>query len=271
MKLDPVSPNSFRKKFSASVARVEKTARLCAEQPTSDAVHEARIAIRKVMAAVSLMPKEYRNDVKTKMAINDLRLFYRACAEIRDIDVIEHALSENATHGSFESIIHDLGRKRSALLSRAAKSGDKFKGLRIPSVKLVAEKRLRKRLTKQLQERTDRALRFYKSASGSERRVTELHKLRKECRRMMYLLGFAKQDGAVNIAKAALEEARTTLGSIRDDDLLLEVLGAVEEDAAAKLAAIVSSSRRSKYERFFAPASHTSGGPMLLKIFGVIT
>jgi len=271
MKPDPLPPESFEKKFSSSVRRAAGAARLCVERPTSDAIHEARISIRKVMAAVSLMPRGYRNNSKTRSAIKSLRLFYRACAEIRDIDTMEHALSEFTGCGGFEAINRLLVERRASLLHSVVSSGKKAKDIEVPKVKGATKRRLSKRLSRLLKERAERATRFYLSAAANETRARDLHRLRKECRRIMYLVGFGDHGSGVRTVKSALEEARTKLGAIRDDDLLLEVLTEVKGNTTLKLAEAVSASRHNKYVQFFAPRLGVTGGPALLRIIRSMT
>ena len=266
MKPDPISPEAFRRKFSGSLTRAERAAQLCVKQPTSGAVHEARISIRKVMAAVSLMPREFRADRMTRKAIKRLRLFYKACAETRDIDTMVRTLSDRLTYGDVGSIIRDLSDRRSLLVASLVRSGDKVKELRMPHIGEVTEKRLRKRLSKVLLERAERAVKFYKAAAINESQLTDLHKLRKECRRIMYLLGYADQGGALKTLKAVLEDARTRLGSIRDDDLLLAVLRSAKQNAPIKLVEALSASRHAKYVRFFTGPRTETGGHLLMRL-----
>jgi len=268
MKADPLPPGEFRKKFSTSIKRAERSAHSCVQKPTSEAVHEARISIRKVMAATSLMPRDFRNDGRTRKALDSLRLFYRACAEVRDIDTMMQTLSEHASQGGVENIIRRLTHRRSVLITRVVRSGEKVEDLRMPRIMEVSEKHFDKRLNKLLCQRAERAMKYYQSAASSEGRKKELHKLRKECRRIMYLLGFSSQGNAVKTAVTTLEDARAMLGSIRNADLLLDVLASARQNQCVQLRQAVSASRHKKYREFFTRVPPESGGPFLLRIIG---
>lgn len=263
MKPEPVSPTRFQKVLATVQARTEKAVRACIRHPTPEAIHEARIAARKLTTAVSLMPKGFRRDDKTVKTMKALRLFYTACAKIRDIDSMMSALS---TLGDLKDVIVDLKKRRSVLLARVHSSGDEVGRLALPRPTDDAGRRLRKRLNKLLDERAKRASDLYRIAAGGEEKVAELHMLRKECRHIMYLLDFAKEDARVKSVKMDLEDAREKLGSMRDDDVLLDVLRGVQENApVVEAAAAVSAGRLVKYRKFFSGQTAQGKRPRLLE------
>jgi len=262
MKPEPVSPARFQKVLATTQARTEKAVRACIKRPTPEAIHEARIAVRKLATAVSLMPKGFRRDGKTVKTMKALRLFYTACAKIRDIDSMMNALS---TLGDLKDVIADLKESRSVLLARVRSSGDEMGRLAFPRPTDDAGRRLRKRLNKLLDGRTKRASDTYWIVADGEERVAELHTLRKECRHIMYLLDFAKEDSRVKSAKMDLEDAREKLGSMRDDDLLLDVLRGHEENAAVEAAAAMAAARLVKYKQFFSSQTAHGKRPRLLE------
>jgi CHAD domain-containing protein len=261
-KPEAVSPKMFQKALATVQGRTEKAVRACIRRPTPNAIHEARIAVRKLTTAVSLMPKRFRRDAKTVKAMKALRLFYTACAKIRDIDAMISALS---TFGDLKDIKANLKKRRSVLLARVLSSGGEVGTLAFSRPTDVSRRRLRKRLNRLLDERAERAAGLYQVAAGGEEKVAELHMLRKECRHIMYLLDFVKEDARVKSVKVDLEDAREKLGSIRDDDVLLDVLRRHEEEVAvAEVAATVSAGRLSKYRKFFSNQTARGRRPKLL-------
>jgi CHAD domain-containing protein len=256
MKPKAVSPTRFQKTLETVQGRTERVVRACIEHPTPEAIHEVRIAVRKLTTAVSLMPRGFRRDVKTVKTMKALRIFYTACAKIRDIDATMGAL---LSFGDLKDIAADLKKRRSVLLARVLSSGDEVSRLALPAPEDDARRRLRKRLNKLLDERAERASRLYRIAASGDEKVVELHMLRKECRHIMYLLDFANEDVAVKSLKMDLEDAREKLGSMRDDDVLLDVLRGYERNAVAvEAAAAVSAGRLVKYRKFF--SSQTAQG-----------
>ncbi len=263
MKPEVVSPKRFPRALATMRWRTEMAIRACMRRPTPEAIHEARIAVRKLTTAVSLMPKGFRRDAMTVKTMKALRLFYTACAKIRDIDAAMGALS---SFGDLKDVKADLKKHRSVLLARVLSSGDEVSRLALPEPADDTRRRLRRRLNKLLKERTERLSRVYRIAASGEEKVAELHMLRKECRHMMYLLDFANEDAGVKSVKAEFEDAREKLGSIRDDDVLLDVLKGHESNAAAvDAAAAVSAGRLAKYRKFFSSQSAKGKRPKLLE------
>jgi len=264
LKPEPVSQARFQKSFASAKVRAERAMRACLRRPTPEAIHEVRIAIRKLTAVVSLMPKGFRRDRRTVKTMRALRLLYNDCARIRDIDVVMGALSTDTALGDLKGVVASLKRRRSALLARVLSSGEKAKGLLFPKQADDTRKRLGKRLNRLLAKRAGRAGDLYRIAASGEEKMAELHKLRKECRRIMYLLDSAKEDAKVKSAKMDLEGARERLGSIRDDDLLLGVLRSTKE-STPEVVATVSAGRLVKYRKFFASQTANDKRPKLLE------
>jgi CHAD domain-containing protein len=191
-----------------------------------------------------------------------LRLFYTACTKVRDVDATTGALS---TFGDLKDVRADLKKRRSVLLARVLSSADEVSRLALPKPKGDTRKRLRKRLNKLLNERAERTSRFYRVAASGEEKIAELHMLRKECRHIIYLLDLVDGDAGVKSVKMNLEDARQKLGSMRDDDILLDVLRGYEKKAAAEAAVAVSADRLVKYRRFFSDQTVPGKRPKLLE------
>jgi CHAD domain-containing protein len=81
-----------------------------------------------------------------------------------------------------------------------------------------------------------------------EREVARLHDLRKRCREMTYIIEYGEPNQEVRLAEQVLEGARSEIGAIRDDDLLLDFLRDVR--TPRQLVAEVSRARHTKYQRF---------------------
>jgi CHAD domain-containing protein len=266
MKPEPISLAEYRDAFEAARMRAERAALACVREPTPDAIHEARISVRKVMAALSLLPRRPRNTETTLKAKKRLRVFYKACAKIRDIDAITGALSGENPGPGLDGILRNLESERAALLASAVKSAKKVPGLRLRAPDGDTRIRLRKRLNKLLTERAGRAAQLQQTAAKGEKRVAELHRLRKECRRIKYLLDFAVEDEMVDSAQDTLERAREKLGSIRNDDLLMEALKGAKGRRCAELAEAVAAARSARFREFFLPTQRPGGGKRLASL-----
>jgi CHAD domain-containing protein len=266
MKPESVSVTRFSEALSTAQARAAKSVQACTRHPTPEAIHEARIAIRKLTTAVSLMPRKLRKDDNTVKEMKALQQFYAYCAKMRDIDAMLSALSNNVALGDLRDVVTGLKRRRTTLVSRIVNSG--FEEIRLVFQRPTDDTRgrLSKRLNKLLGKRAGRANDLYWIAASGRRHVVELHKLRKECRHIKYLLDFANQDARIKSLKLDLEDARDKLGSIRDDDVLLDFLRYSKENASvARLVSAVSASRQVKYKKFFSGQTSRGRKPRLLE------
>jgi len=266
MKREPISPTKFQRSFATSKARTKTAVEACIGLPSPEAIHEARIATRKLTTIVSLMPKRFRRDDRTVKAMDAFRLFYTDCAKIRDIDVLTSALSKDVANEKVKNIVEGLKAKRSVLLEGVFKSGVETSRLALPGFTHNTRRRLGKRLNKLLDRRARRAVELYHIAVGGDEKSVELHKFRKECRHILYLLNFAKENSGVKSVKTELEDAKEKLGSIRDDDLLLNLFKNMHETVPiAKIVAAVSADRLAKYNNFFSVRGIRGRNPRLIE------
>ena len=266
MKPEPVSTKKFQKAFATTKARTAMALQACTIRPTPEAIHEARIAIRKLTTIVSLMPRGFRRDGRTVETARALRLFYNDCARIRDVDAMLKTLSTGTVFGDLTKVMGDLRKRRSALSARVLESRDKMSRLAFPKPMDVNRRGLSKRLDKLLTKRAGRASELYRIVSRRQEKVVELHKLRKECRHLMYLLDYAKENPIIKSARLDFENAREKLGSIRDDDVLLDLLrGTTASASVANAYAVVSAGRSSKYRKFFSDQMVRGKTPRLVE------
>ncbi len=249
MKPGAVSPAAFRREFARLEKRTDEAVQLCLRSPTPEAVHDARTAARRLSAAASLAPKKVRGDPRTTRSLKALKRFCSACAGVRDIDAMAAAISAGVPFGDIGRVMEELRKRRRKALVRARSSGLEMGRLAIPDPR-TGRRRLNKRLDKLLAARAKRAEELYAAAASGEQKVAELHALRKECRRMAYLLEFADEGGLEPVRKV-LDQARRDLGSIRDDDLLVGLLATLPGEGVVKAMAAISASRSGKYARFF--------------------
>ncbi len=257
MKIEAVDPSDVREALGYSKRRVERAAKSCMEGATPKAVHEARTSIHKLLTAVSLTPKRFRTDAETRKALRRVKLFYKSCADIRDIDTIVHTLASDDRLRSAEGVARELHKGRVLLLSEMLRSARRSNLGDLPKPEPGTKRRLRARLLRLIEAKAVEALRSYDIAGSDQRRQSDLHSLRKECREIRYLLDFAVPSEEVDEAKAVLEEARSKLGAIRDDDLTLHAL--MRAAGNSQLSSAVADSRRRKYAAFFAKGAESGG------------
>jgi CHAD domain-containing protein len=263
MKLTPLSPDVTQAKMRKSRSRARRIVLQCAKDPNPDSVHEARIAIRKLRASVSLTPRKYRKDPAVKMCMGKLEDFYSEAAKLRDIDTVTAELAKAGRSGN-DRLMQTLAKRRSQRLGQVASRARGLRTVRLPPLPGLKEKALAKRLNRLVTELAVVIGSLHSSALGNEKEVERLHKLRKKCRELMYVLEYAKPDARTKRAERLLEEARLELGSIMDDDIVLEFLWEVK--APPQLRSKFAQTRHAKFMKLVSSQSKAGKSGLLAAV-----
>jgi CHAD domain-containing protein len=201
-------------------------------------VHDVRTSLRRLEAAFSLMPKKTRR--KNRAQIRAYKEFFRANSRVRDYDIIRARLmvGDALAAGGIE-------RKRKSALKRALELARKVQELpaldtRVDDKKLDARVgKVAGRLLNSIKERLPVAL-------ADAREKEELHELRKDLKKLRYMLemlpaGF-KRGQKERLAKeiragggpveARLKELQDLIGVIHDCDITIDYLKSTRKGGA---------------------------------------
>ncbi len=185
-------------------------------------IHDVRTSFRKLEATSSLLPKKMRRRYRGKL--EKYRAFLAASSKARDCDIITSRVS---TLGDLD--MTDLQKRKKTELSKATLIARSLKML--PSVTIAAQdnKRMEK-VVKRLIKRIKESLPLVLSDSI---RIGELHRLRKEIRKLRYIVEttqtgngnhYLKKLIKVKGSEMKLKEMQTMLGLIHDSDVTIEYL-----------------------------------------------
>jgi len=136
--------------------------------------------------------------------------------------------------------------------------------VRLPSLPRLKEKPLSKRLDKVMAGLADEIGKLHSTSLENDREVARLHKLRKKCRELMYVLEYAKPNASTKRAEKRLEEARLELGSIMDDDVVLEFLWEVK--APPQLRSKFAQTRHTKFMKLVSSESKAGKSGLLAAV-----
>lgn len=183
-------------------------------------MHDVRTSVRRLDATFPLLPKKARSRYRRR--IEKYREFLEVSSRTRDCDVI---VGRVATLGALDT--SDLEKEKKAELSKAirlARSLQKLPPMRLPQddgkrIQKVA-RRLIGRIGKEL------------PAVLSDSKVEELHRLRKDFRKLRYIFEtMSAEDRKKHMKKAVgrsrdlgLKELQALLGLIHDSDVTIEYL-----------------------------------------------
>lgn len=257
----------YEERFSQGSGKLrEKLAAYLDDPEGQKNVHDVRTAIRRLEVMFSLLPKKMRKQNRKK--IMKYKAFFKANSMVRDLDVIRGRVAALSPDVSMLDL--QLQRKRDAELKHAIQAGRKIKNIRLMRVYDVQPRKLEARIDKitdRLSARIKQTLPAVLSDSG---KVDELHKLRKDCKKLRYVIEALPAEIAKKYEKKAsdaigrrgssvsLEKLQDMLGEIRDSDITLQYLKTSKSKIAGELVSKEASVRRRLYDEFVKYATDAS-------------
>jgi CHAD domain-containing protein len=222
----------YKQRFRQNVRRVgRRLDAYLADQGTENSIHDVRTSIRRLDVSFSLLPKKLRK--RKNRQIKKYRKFFKANSNARDLDIIRGkiaALAEGAPGA--EKLLGQLQKKRKAELGRAGKLGrslKKMQPVQLDSSSSIPAGKLESRIDRAAGKLGVKINEAFPVVLSDSSKVEELHRLRKDCKKLRYILemvppaGRKKYERAVSLA-LALEELQDLLGAIRDSDITIEYL-----------------------------------------------
>jgi CHAD domain-containing protein len=194
------------------------------QDPNEKNIHDVRISIRRLDAAFKILPKKTRQKTKLKKFAAKLKKFFEANNKIRDFDIISQKLILQQSEGH-EQILQLVDKKKKSSLVNAKLQAKSLKNLEYPKINrdeitnTKLEKRFKKILIKLIKNIQDLMPKVIKDAKF----VEELHRLRKECKKLRYVLELTEDPESSNFIKN-LKQLQDILGSIHDSDITIDFL-----------------------------------------------
>lgn len=248
----------FEKNFDRSLARVKKRLDAYLRDPSDEKnVHNIRTSLRRFEAAFSLLPKKTRK--RNKKWADACKVFFRANSRVRDLDIVRTKVM--ALGGS--QFVEAIEAKRKTALPHALALARSVEGmLPAPGAKSIDEEDLVNRMDK-VASRLARAVKEHLPVVlRDSNKKGELHELRKDMKKLRYVLEILPASHRKRHDKAAtqiigrgkkgamtrLEELQGILGSIRDCDITLDYLQEVK--GAEKILQKEKAQRDTLYKKF---------------------
>ena len=260
----------YKQRFRQNVRRVgRRLDAYLADQGTENSIHDVRTSIRRLDVSFSLLPKKLRK--RKNRQIKKYRKFFKANSNARDLDIIRGkiaALAEGAPGA--EKLLGQLQKKRKAELGRAGKLGrslKKMQPVQLDSSSSIPAGKLESRIDRAAGKLGVKINEAFPVVLSDSSKVEELHRLRKDCKKLRYILemvppaGRKKYERAVSLA-LALEELQDLLGAIRDSDITIEYLQGSRTKVARELAAREAGNRDRLYRELVRRAKQVTTTPL---------
>ena len=269
---DSFDSDVYLDKSERNIQRVSNKLDDYIKQPNEENIHDIRKAIRRLEASYRSLPSK---KVRKKRAIKEYmeysKKLFSINSEIRDLDIISEKLPSNEDHSqqdTIRSIKELLSKQRKTKLDEAISFALELRKLHVPKLtKMVkiSNKRSKKRFNKVISKYAGNIEHHLPIVVSDNKKINELHELRKDCKRLRYLLellpdystGDQSGENKADISKliTKLEGVQDILGSIHDYDMMISYLRrrkgvGTRSTLVNSILAKINQERQNKYEEF---------------------
>jgi CHAD domain-containing protein len=249
MKMYKLESVNYSEKLNGIAQKVNERLEKYLKEPNEENVHNVRTAIRRLDSAWKVLPKKIRQKRKVAKFVQLHKKFFKANSEIRDLDIMQQRIGSFPTTEEIKKFIHEKRMRKMRVAQKKAKLSQKLK---FPTVKQeqIQISKLEKRFRKISVKLIENIQALIPIATSNEERIAELHELRKDCKKLRYLLELAPNTESNFVTK--LKEMQDLLGSIHDCDITMDFLKKMppKYDITKELLKKESELRSQLYEKF---------------------
>ncbi len=219
--------------------------------PNDENIHDIRVSIRRLEAIHRVLPKKARKQDSINEYVKQAKKLFKVNAEIRDLDIICSNMESKYTDKTIDLVLA-LKNSRAGHIKNANELALKISRVHRPKVPKsdLKEPKLEKRYLKVLDEIM---LDIQKNAIislGDEKKIDELHMLRKDFKKLRYSLEIASDKQiTANILKD-LKNIQDILGEIHDSDIIIDYLRNIKQKSYSDIIEVEVLERAKKYNIF---------------------
>ena len=243
-----VGRKSLSKGYADRTGALMKMVTDLPDRPSPDEIHDLRVATRRIQVMRGLMPRKVRNSKDSKAFNFALKSVMKATSQLRDLDTLMVTLKSfkgNLPPG----ILVNLENQRSDSAARAKVTIGALAGVQVPALDTskLRGKKLSRRFRKGARKHSREASSLLTQVLNDESKVVELHSLRKEAKKMRYMLELADKTPKRFSPLAKWQES---LGAIHDLDVAIAYLKGVGSAPARGTIPELQRARHSNYLAF---------------------
>jgi CHAD domain-containing protein len=264
--------NTYLDKSERNIQRVNNKLDDYIKNPDAENIHDIRKAVRRLEASYRSLPsKKVRNKRVIREYAEYSKKLFSINSQIRDFDIIGEKLSSDkglSQHDTMKSIERSLSKQRVTKLNEAISFALELRKLRVPELAKeikISNKRSKKRFSKVIGKFATRIEDNLPIVVNDSKKITELHEMRKDCKKLRYLLELlpenndkdqrSEKDNYVSVLMEKLENVQDFLGVIHDYDMIVAYLNrrksrGTRSTLIPSILAKISQERQNKYEEF---------------------
>ena len=280
MVLLSIPAKHFLSTLEANVQRVDKRLKDYLKDPNENNIHDIRTAVRRLDASFGSLPNRERKKKNNRDYLTTAKCLFRINSQIRDYDIINSKLEKYTSDTVFTQLTDSLKRRRKTTLSSAIRIATSLRQLPVPYLTSddIVEKKLQRRYNKVVRRLSERIELNLPVVLANKNKILELHGVRKDCKKLRYLLELMPDQNNKETHKmnteleniqdilgyihsqnnnethkmiTELEDIQDILGSIHDSDITIAYLKRVRhsKDITNSLDNEVTE-RNTRYEEF---------------------
>jgi CHAD domain-containing protein len=231
--------------FAAKLQLFRQQLQRYCQHADAESIHDLRTSIRRLQAAYSVVPADSRSR-DSGVYLNDIRQLFRLNSKIRDSDVIKQKLSQQLPQD--HPMLDELDEIRQRELKLAQQQAIELAKLPLPILSAGSSTDSRQRERK-IRRRALRIIARQTLVITQPQQSEELHELRKDIKKLFYLLELGKPVlGRSRIEY--LKRVQRKAGAIRDCDIILTFLSGHRIDPVTSKS--LHKSERKQRNRYFA-------------------
>lgn len=218
------------------------------DRPTPDDVHDLRVTARRIQMIRRLLPRAVRESPDSSGFDLALRSVMKSTSQLRDLDTLIETLEAHRA-GIPDELLVSLENQRSDAAARARAPASVLTDITVPDLEPsdVKGKRASRRLRKRVKKGSRSASELLTDVLNDEDKVEELHSLRKEIKKLRYLLELA-DGGAARVP--TLTKWQESLGAIHDLDVAISYLEELRFDDRRRAIRELRRARHANYVKF---------------------
>jgi CHAD domain-containing protein len=252
-----VNPKEFVNICERNISRVSNKLDDYLTSQDEKNIHDIRTSVRRLDACYQTLPKKLRRRKQLKKFVKKSKDLFKINSQIRDFDIITELIGKNNTdHGSRNRIDLNFENRRARKLENAKVIAVGLRKLLLPKVKKksVPKAKLTKGFNKLINKFAGRIQLNLPLVTTDPDKVTELHELRKDCKKLRYLLELVSHDkSSDNIIPKMEEELQNMqdlLGAIHDCDATIAYLKRQKRQKTNEIIEDIIQERKKRYENF---------------------
>jgi CHAD domain-containing protein len=258
----------FLDEYGKRCDSVSRTLRVYLGDPGSTQTHGLRAAVRRLDAAIKVLPKSTRKEKAVRRCHERCRDLLRQTSRIRDIDIILATIAAHSDDATVSLMLNNLQEERDEFVDNSTKAA--WRLFEHPPPKLARRDlpRFARRVETVLRALDVEIGRELQVSVADETKVEELHSLRKDCKRLRYTLELLPSVEGHSRQILFMRRWQDLLGEIRDLDVILEYLSRARSSPVVK--AVVASERARRHARYaaFVRLSRKKPRPWVLRLGG---